>query len=51
MNTGSMVKLRLYNVSMDNTRMLIILLLSTMKYDLEISINISKFSVSRFLGA
>lgn len=51
MNAGSMIKLGLYNVSMDNTRMLIIPLPSTMKCDLEISIDRGKFSVSRFLGA
>lgn len=49
MNAGSTIKLGLYNISMDNTRMLI-LLLSTMKYNLEITIHISKFSMSRFLG-
>lgn len=47
MNAGSMIELGLHNVRMVNTRMPTILLLSTMKYDWEISINISKFSVNR----
>lgn len=49
MNAGSITKLGLYYVSMDYSMMLLILLLSTMKYDLEISTHISTLSVNEFL--
>lgn len=48
MNAGSIIKLELYNVSMDCDIMVLILLLSTMKYDLEISTHISTLSVNKF---
>lgn len=46
MNAGSIIKLGLNNVSMDFAMMALILLLSTMKCDLEISTHISTLSVN-----
>lgn len=46
MNAGSIIKLGLYNVSMDFVMM--VLIWSTMKYDLEISTHISTLSVNEF---
>lgn len=46
MNAGSIIKLGLYNVSVDYARVVLILLLSTRKCDLEISMHISTLSVN-----
>lgn len=49
MDAGSIIKLGLFNVSMDYATLVLILLLSTMMYDLEISTHISTLSVNKFL--
>lgn len=48
MNAGSITKLGLYNVSMAYAIMVLILL-SIMKYDREISTHISTLSVNKFI--